>query len=81
MVSGGTALVAASLVGGSQLLTPALGALFLGKFLWIIQIPKHFTHVLYDFYKGTTGATLVGGNMIAQNMCLGMYFNLGNIKV
>ena len=31
---------------------------------------------LFYFNKGTTGATLIGGNMIAQNMCLGMYFYL-----
>merc|ERR1712079_991940 len=54
VVSGGAALVAASLIAGTGYLTPALGLLF-------------------------GGAALTGGNMVAQNMCLGpLYCRAGS---
>ena len=67
MVSGGAALVAASSVTGLSL-APAWGGLLFGKTFEGISLVQES----FEKYAGAgTGAALLGGNMIARNMCLG----------
>ena len=64
-MSGGAALLATSLVAGSGLFTPALGTLLFGTKL------KNLTSKKLLILPLGSGAALVGGNLMAQNMCLG----------
>ena len=73
VVSGGAALLAGSLVAGTGTLTSVLGVL--GKknissdiLTKIIFLP----HIYFNTFSGI-GGTILGGNMLAQNMCLGEF--------
>ena len=66
MVTGGSTLVAASLVAGTGILTPAVAAV-----IGLSSLSMYLVHSTSS-KTFTGGVTLLGGNMIASNMCLGV---------
>ena len=73
MVSGGAALVAGSIIAGTGTLAPVVGALLFGQHNQLKTINAFYLDIRNKkIISLGSGATLLGGSMVAESMCLGI---------